>query len=424
MVTRMDTGAAHTGPDGERTEEPRFSRPVRQIVQMLVVLVLVGTGSWVIWPNVAPVFLANPFLNGMIAAVFVVGVIACFWQVFQLMTSVRWIKDFARAGEAASPGTPPRLLAPLAALLRARGAHRKITSASAASILDSVATRIEEAREITRYLVSLLIFLGLLGTFYGLATVVPGVVETIRSLAPQDGEGGVEIFNRLMGGLEVQLDGMGTAFSSSLLGLAGSLVVGLLELFSSRGQNRFYRELEEWMSSITRLGFAGEGHEAGGEAGYEGATMVALLDHMAEQMEGMRALIAESSAARAATDDKLSEVAMAVSALTRRLEHGDLTTEALTRVADGQEALLARLGEAGAPGEGIDAESRSRLRSIDVQLLRLLEELAAGRQETVADIRADLATLTRELRRGRGAGLGPESGGLGLPRDAAAGPGE
>ncbi len=423
MDTRMDTGAAHTGPAGERTDEPRFSRPVRQIVQMLVVLVLVAAGSRVIWPDVAPVFLANPFLNGMIAAVFVVGVIACFWQVLQLMTSVRWIKDFARAGEAASPGAPPRLLAPLAALLRARGTHRKITSASAASILDSVATRIEEAREITRYLVSLLIFLGLLGTFYGLATVVPGVVETIRSLAPQDGEGGVDIFNRLMSGLEVQLDGMGTAFSSSLLGLAGSLVVGLLELFSSRGQNRFYRELEEWMTSITRLGFAGEGHEAGGEAGYEGATMVALLDHMAEQMEGMRTLIAESSAARAATDDKLSEVATAVSALTRRLEHGDTTTEALTRVAEGQEALLARLGEAGAPGGGIDAESRSRLRSIDVQLLRLLEELAAGRQETVADIRADLATLTRELRRRRGAGRAGEGAAGNLPRDAAAGPG-
>src|SRR6056297_1644923 len=296
----MDTdaaprGAPHLGPAlgpaGERTEAPRFSRPVRQIVQMLVVLALVGAGSWAIWPNVSPVFLANPFLNGMIAAVFVVGVVACFLQVFTLMSSVRWIKEFARSGQAA--GEAPRLLAPLAALLRSRGAHRKITSASAASMLDSVATRIEEAREITRYLVSLLIFLGLLGTFYGLATVVPGVVETIRSLAPQDGEGGVEIFNRLMSGLEVQLEGMGTAFSSSLLGLAGSLVVGLLELFAARGQNRFYRELEEWLSSITRLGFASGETELSGETG----AMVAVLDQMAEQMDQMREALMRSVSA-------------------------------------------------------------------------------------------------------------------------------
>mgnify|MGYP006293377129 FL=1 len=413
----MDT----TSPAADGPAEPQFSRPIRQIVQMLVVLVLVGVGVYAIWPNVAPVFLANIFLNGMIAAVFVVGVFACFLQVFQLMTSVRWIEDFAIAGHTADTATAPRLLAPLAALLRARGAHRKISSSSATSILESVATRIEEARDITRYLVSLLIFLGLLGTFYGLATVVPGVVETIRSLAPQDGEGGVEIFNRLMSGLEVQLEGMGTAFSSSLLGLAGSLVVGLLELFAARGQNRFYRELEEWMSSITRLGFAG----AEGDVSPETGAMVAVLDQMAEQMEAMREMLSRTDGARATTDDKLTELAVSVSALTRQMEHGDRTSEALMRVAEGQEALLARLGEGalagGGGGGGDDSEARMRLRSIDVQLLRILEELAAGRQETVSDIRTDIAQLTRELRRARGGGGG--GGGAGQ-RNAAAGPGE
>lgn len=399
----------------------QFSRPIRQIVQMLAVLILVAAGVYAIYPSVAPVFLANPFLNGFIGMVFIVGVVACFWQVFQLMTSVQWIEEFVHLGQAR--GAAPRLLAPLAALLRTRGARRKISSSSAASILDSVATRIEEARDITRYIVSLLIFLGLLGTFYGLATVVPGVVETIRSLAPQDGEGGVEIFNRLMSGLEIQLEGMGTAFSSSLLGLAGSLVVGLLELFAARGQNRFYRELEEWLSSITRVGFSSGEVEGSAEAGEAGA-MVAVLDQMAEQMEAMREVIAAQELGRATTDDKLSEVAAAVTALTRQIEHGDRATEALLRVADGQEALIAKLGEEGAPGAGGgDAEARMRLRSIDVQLLRILEELAAGRQETVADIRSDIGQIARELRRTRGGGGG---GGGGRPgqRDAAARPGE
>ncbi len=412
-----------TAPSDDEAPEPQFSRPVRQIVQMLIVLALVGAGVWAIYPNVAPVFLANVWLNGLIAAVFVIGVFSCFAQVYQLTTSVRWIEDFAIGG--ARSGAVPRLLVPLAALLRTRGANRKISSASAGSILESVATRIEEARDITRYLVSLLIFLGLLGTFYGLATVVPGVVETIRSLAPQDGEGGVEIFNRLMSGLEIQLEGMGTAFSSSLLGLAGSLVVGLLELFASRGQNRFYRELEEWLSSITRLGFAHGDTELSGETG----AMVAVLDQMAEQMDQMREALMRSVAAGRTTDDKLSEVATAVTGLTRQMEHGDRTSEALARVAETQEALVARLDRGGhgdyGGGAGDDGEARMRLRSIDVQLLRMLEELSAGRQETVADIRADIAQLTKELRRLRGPGpAGGGPAGVDPAERRAAGPGE
>ena len=126
-----------------------------------------------------------------------------------------------------------------------------------------MATRIDEDQEITRYLSNTLIFLGLLGTFYGLATTVPALVETIRGLTPQEGESGADIFVRLQEGLESQLGGMGTAFSSSLLGLAGSLAVGLLELFAGHGQNRFYREMEEWLSGMTRVGMAdGEGGSA------------------------------------------------------------------------------------------------------------------------------------------------------------------
>ncbi len=421
----MEQPPSATTPLGPRpgagTADPHFSRPIRQVVQMLLVLVLVGAGVYVIFPSVAPVFLANPYLNGFIVFVFVVGVLACFLQVYQLMGSVRWIEEFALLGNVSKKGVAPRLLAPLAALLGTRGGNQKISSTSAGSILDSVATRIEEARDITRYLVSLLIFLGLLGTFYGLATVVPAVVETIRSLAPQNGEGGVEVFSRLMSGLEAQLGGMGTAFGSSLLGLAGSLVVGLLELFASRGQNRFYRELEEWLSSITRLGYAGGDTETSPETG----AMVAVLDQMAEQMDQMRLALVRTTETSAVTDDKLSEVASVVAALTRQLEHGDRTSEALMRVAEGQEALIAKLG-AGAAGTD-DSEARMRLRSIDVQLLRILEELAAGRQETISDIRTDLSQLTKEVRRARsgpGQGSGLASGGGSGPRGAAAKPGE
>jgi hypothetical protein len=205
----------------DREAEPYFSQPIRQIIFDADRSGAGGRGRLSRVPRVSPVFLANPYLNGFIGFVFVIGVFACFWQVFQLVASVRWIVAFAANRPGHDASRAPRLLAPLAALLRARGRAMQINASSARSILDSVATRIDEARDITRYIVNLLIFLGLLGTFYGLATTVPAVVDTIRSLAPQEGEGGVDIFNRLMTGLEAQLGGMGVAFASSLLGLPG-----------------------------------------------------------------------------------------------------------------------------------------------------------------------------------------------------------
>ena len=379
----------------DREVEPQFSQPVRQIVLMLIVLVLVGFGAYIAFPKVAPVFLANLWLNGFIALVFVIGVFATFWQVFQLVSSVSWIEGFAADRPGHQMTRAPRLLAPLAALLRSRGKRMQISASSSRSILDSVATRIDEARDITRYLGNLLIFLGLLGTFYGLATTVPAVVDTIRSLAPQSGEEGIAVFERLMTGLEAQLGGMGVAFSSSLLGLAGSLVVGLLELFAGHGQNRFYRELEEWLSSITRLGYASDG-ETSAEQGAMGA-----LDHMVETMAGLATLFEASEASRSLMDDRVSRLTDVVETLAARTEPDGEAVAMLARIAETQ-ARMVEILEAQGRGEGgiagADVESRMRLRSMDVQLLRILEEMSAGRQESIADLRSDLAQLTRAVR--------------------------
>ncbi len=378
----------------DREVEPHFSHPVRQIILMLMVLGLTGAGAFVALPRVLPLFQANPWLNGFIVFVFVIGVLACFWQVFQLIGSVRWIEGFAAQHPGHEMTKAPQLLAPLASLLRQRGKRMQIAATSARSILDSVAQRIDEVRDITRYIVNLLIFLGLLGTFYGLATTVPAVVDTIRSLAPQDGEGGVEVFNRLMTGLEAQLGGMGVAFSSSLLGLAGSLVVGLLELFAGHGQNRFYRELEEWVSTITRVGFsAGDG-----EGSVEQNLVAGVLDQMAEQMDSLQMLLTQSDISRSIVDEKLGVLADSVERLTHRMSEANPVNTALMRVAEGQERLIDKLDarDSGAH-EGLDAESRMRLRSIDVQMLRILEEISAGRQETMTEIRTDLAALSKVM---------------------------
>jgi hypothetical protein len=258
-----------------------------------------------------------------------------------------------------------------------------------------VATRIDEARDITRYLGNLLIFLGLLGTFYGLATTVPAVVDTIRSLAPQGDEEGIAVFQRLMTGLEAQLGGMGVAFSSSLLGLAGSLVVGLLELFAGHGQNRFYRELEEWLSSITRLGYASDS-----EGGSDQAAMGAL-EYMAEHMQGLRELFEASEAGRSMMDDRVNRLSDAVEKLASRTGDDGEAVAMLARIAETQGRIAELLEGRGRQEGGVagaDVESRMRLRSMDVQLLRILEEMSAGRQESIADLRSDLAQLTRAVR--------------------------
>ena len=380
----------------DREAEPHiFTQPYRQFMTMLVVLGLVGVGAYLAYPQVSPVFLANPWLNGFIGFVFVIGVLACFWQVITLVTSVIWIEGFASDRPGHQFTNAPRLLASLAALLRKRGARTQIGASSSRSILDSVATRIDEARDITRYIVNLLIFLGLLGTFFGLATTVPAVVDTIRSLAPQEGDSGVAVFERLMSGLEDQLGGMGVAFSSSLLGLAGSLVVGLLELFASHGQNRFFRELEDWLSTITRVGFSGE--ESGG---VDQGAVSQLAEHMALRLDQMQSFYEEASSRREATEDRLGMLANAVSRLADSLGEGDLSSGPdISAVVDSQGKLADAIETLVREGTGqVDAESRMRLRSMDVQMLRILEEMSAGRQESLGEIRADLAQLTKAIR--------------------------
>ena len=374
----------------DREAERHFTQPYRQILTMIIVLGLVGFGAYIAYPQVAPVFLANPWLNGFIAFVFVIGVLACFWQVFQLVSSVSWIEGFASDRPGHQFTKAPRLLASLAALLRKRGARTQISATSSRSILDSVATRIEEARDITRYIVNLLIFLGLLGTFYGLATTVPAVVDTIRSLAPQEGDSGVSVFERLMGGLEDQLGGMGIAFASSLLGLAGSLVVGLLELFAGHGQNRFYRELEDWLSAITKLGFTGEEGAA-----VDSGAIAQLAEHMAERLDQMQAFYSEAAERQEAAEDRIGMLAGAISRLAERLDAGEDTAS----LVESQTKLAQALEKFASDGTGqFDAESRMRLRSMDVQMLRILEEISAGRQESMGELRADLANLNNSIR--------------------------
>ena len=374
----------------EHEVELRFSQPIRQVLLMLSVLVLTSLGTVVAAPRVMAVFTANLWLNGFILFVFFVGLISCFVQVVQLIKSVRWIEEFVNKTDKGAVKAP-QLLAPLAALLRSRGASIQISSSSSQSILESVSTRVEEAREITRYIVNLLIFLGLLGTFYGLATTVPALVETIRSLAPQEGETGFEVFTRLMSGLEGQLSGMGVAFASSLLGLAGSLVVGLLELFAGQAQNRFYRELEEWLSTITSFNLTVDDRNYSAE----NIALMGIFERLGDQLQLMEQILNKDQTAKVLTNHDLAD--MQDKFIKNIEENRSNTNVLLESFNQSQKQIVDFLKSKETAEGGIDAESRMRLRSIDVQMLHISEEIAVGRQEAIKAIREEIANLASSI---------------------------
>jgi hypothetical protein len=218
-------------------------------------------------------FLANPGLNGLIIGVLVVGVIYSFRQVLRLYPEINWVNNFRISDPGLTVEKSPVLLAPMATMLRDRTGQLSLATGAMRSLLDSVASRLEEQRETTRYLIGLLIFLGLLGTFWGLLETVSTVGNTINALDTNAGES-VLLFDQLKEGLAGPLRGMGIAFSSSMFGLAGSLIIGFLDLQAGHAQGRFYNELEDWLSGITELQLA----EAPGAAGTAPQVRFALLD--------------------------------------------------------------------------------------------------------------------------------------------------
>jgi hypothetical protein len=172
--------------------------------------------------------------------------------VLSIGPEVRWMNNFRRADPGLALPPPPRLLGPMATMLGDRKGRMQLNALSMRSILDSLGARLDEQREISRYMIGLLIFLGLLGTFWGLLITVTSVSTIIQGLDINSSDAAT-VFANLKAGLEGPMRGMGTSFSSSLFGLAGSLVLGFLDLQAGQAQNRFYGELEDWLSTVTNL---------------------------------------------------------------------------------------------------------------------------------------------------------------------------
>lgn len=228
-----------------------LSSPLVYLIKMVIFLVLVAMVAIIILPQLLTAFWSSPFINGLILFALLVGIVLSFRQVIRLFPEVHWVNSL-QEGNAGQLRRAPVLLSPVAAIMRDRLGETVITPASMRSILDSVGIRLDEAKETSRYLTGLLVFLGLLGTFYGLLQTVGAVAGVIQGLDVTSGDT-ANLFSNLREGLEAPLGGMSTAFSSSLFGLAGSLVLGFLDLQTGQAQNTFYTDLEDWMSSMTEL---------------------------------------------------------------------------------------------------------------------------------------------------------------------------
>ena len=234
---------------------------------MLVFLILCALVAFVLHPQILKAFMANPGLNGLIVGVLCVGIILSFHRVIRLFPEVRWVNSFRRADPGLALAREPTLLAPMAAMLGGERVGRVAISAQTMrAFLDSLGTRLDEARDISRYLTGLLVFLGLLGTFWGLIETVGSVGGIINNL--KVGGDADTVFDALKQGLAAPLGGMGISFSSSLFGLAGSLILGFLDLQTSQAQNRFYTDLEDWLAGTVR-GISGD--EAGISGNMQGA---------------------------------------------------------------------------------------------------------------------------------------------------------
>jgi hypothetical protein len=301
----------------ERYDPYLLATPTVYLVKMLIFLVLVGLIGVILTPQLLTAFWSNPFINGLIILALLVGILLSFRQVLRLFPEVNWVNSL-QDGHTDPGGRQPVLLAPVAGIMRERLGETVITPASLRTILDSVGFRLDEARDTARYMTGLLVFLGLLGTFYGLLQTVGSVSTVIQGMDVTAGDSS-DLFSNLTAGLEAPLSGMGTAFSSSLFGLTGSLILGFLDLQAGQAQNSFYTALEDWMASMTELDHPVTQMQASG-LGVSGNEMQAMLERLGTTMQSTSS---NQNAIRA-----MAELARGIDGLVKhiRAEQVDLRT--------------------------------------------------------------------------------------------------
>jgi hypothetical protein len=365
---------------------------------MAVFLVLVAGLAVALGRPLLAAFMGNPGINGVILGILAAGIAYIFRQVLLLGPASAWIDNFrerlANRDLTAPRGLAPRLLAPMARMLGSRQGNRvSLSPTSLQTLLDGIASRLDETRETSRYLIGVLVFLGLLGTFYGL-------LETVRSVGGVIGALNIgasdlaRAFADLKTGLESPLHGMATAFSSSLFGLAGSLVLGFLDLQAGQAQNRFYNDLEEWLSTYTRLSSGPLGDASDGSMP---AYLHALLEQTADSLENLQRILVRSEESRTGANAALTAMTDRLGTLSEHMRAGQVL---MVRLAENQMELkpsLERLATVAENSLGQDDVLRTHLRNIEAYMARLAEDVAEGRAQSVQEIRGEIRLLARTI---------------------------
>lgn len=370
-----------------------MTNPAQTLVRMIGFLIIVGIIAGFLYAPLVDAFLANPALNGMILAALLIGILFALRQVVRLRPEVAWIESFRRQQPGLSMIDAPRLLAPIAAMIGERRDERmSLSTLSLRSLLESLATRLDESRDLSRYLIGLLIFLGLLGTFWGLLTTVGAVAQVIGNLSIESGNL-VDVFANLKAGLESPLAGMATAFSSSLFGLAGSLILGFLDLQLGQAQNRFYNELEEWLSSLTRLSSGGS-VLADGEVSATAYQQV-LLEQTGESLDKLQRIMSRNEDERRQSASNMVQLSERIARVADLLE---VQNASLADIATSQSEVartVARLGDM--PSQTRDEVSRTHLRNIEALLTRQVDDSGEARVQAVEEIRQEIRLLARTI---------------------------
>ena len=374
-----------------------MSSPLPYLVRMLLFLAAVIGLASLLHHDLLRVFMNTPILNSVIVAVLVIGIFFVMRQVISLWPEVRWLRRFQHREE----GAPPlethsiNLLVPLAAMVGDRQDHFRLSPTVTRAVLDGIATRLDERRELTRYLIGLLIFLGLLGTFWGLLETIGAVADAISGLQVAGGDA-IQMFAKLKESIEGPLKGMATAFGASLFGLSGSLVLGFLELQASQAQGRFHIELEEWLAGATRLS---SGVQVEGDQGVS-AYVEALLERTADGLDELTRMLRRTEEGREAS-------AASGAVLVERLS-------SLAEAMRGQQTLLARMAEQSIELRGAinrmaerapDSDREALMthqRAIESHLARLVEENVRNRTALADELRGEFRLLARTIASTRG----------------------
>jgi len=370
--------------------------PNRVLVWILLFLGAVAAVCGLLFEPLYEAFMANAVFNGLILAVLFIGLVINCRQVLVLNPEVRWIERFRRSEEGEAPPLPQsRLLGSMARMLTGRQGDRfSLSAMSLRTVLDAIRSRLDESRDVSRYLIGLLVFLGLLGTFWGLLDTLRAVGGVISGLQVGTGQEAGQVFAELRDGLQAPLSGMGTAFSSSLFGLAGALVLGFVDLQASHAQNGFYNDLEEWLSGQTRLA---SGSVGGDGEGSVPAYIQALLENTADSLDKLQRIMARGEEERRGADARLIELTEEVANLAEHSRSEQKGLISLTRTQAELQGVLQRLADVSDERGGHTQEQLEHLRHLAGGLNDLRQELATDRERLITELREEVRLLTRTV---------------------------